>query len=168
MIRAKTSDRTFGSHRAPPFALEALERIDRRQMEDLRELVERAPRFVEERRVAQVGGRETVTIVSAHPALELCGKRFVEEHARRNRVAFRGVERDSKPQTCGSAAVAHALPQIERHDLGNRSAVVDECIEVRRDAEIFAALGGSDQQVASCRTRQKLAVEKIGCDGVSQ
>src|SRR6185369_9779429 len=110
-MRSRAKHRLLTSGRAAPAS--ELERVDGGQLQDLRELVERAPRFVEERWVAKVRGREAIAIVLANPALEVGRKRVIEKHARRDRVAFRGGERDGKPQARRAAAVAHALPQIE-------------------------------------------------------
>src|SRR6185436_19256299 len=145
-----------------------LEGIDRRQPQDLCELVERAASCVDERRVTQVFGREPVAVVLAYPALELVSQCGVDEDAGRDRCALRSGQRDAKPQTRGSAAISHALPQIERQDLDDRAVAADELVQVGGNARVLAAFGWRDQQIAAVRPRQQLGVEEIGCDGVRE
>src|SRR6266540_7437950 len=75
------------------------------QPQNAGELIKSATRFVDERRIGEIGERETVAIVSADPCVELVGERIVEEHARRTRCALGGSERHAQSYARGTAAV---------------------------------------------------------------
>ena len=144
-----------------------LERIDGRQPQQRRQLVERAARFVEQRRIAQVGGRQPVAIMAADPAVERGIEGGVEEDVRRHRAPVVFRHRHAQPQARRTAAVAHALLQIERHTsaIGEAPATSGRAGATSSDG---AALRRRDEQEATVGQRQQLAVEQVRADGVGQ
>src|SRR6185312_13670553 len=54
--------------------------VERRQSEQRCQLVERAPRFVEQRGIGEVGWHEPVSVAAHDDRLERVGERVVDEH----------------------------------------------------------------------------------------
>ena len=81
-VRGERGARTAASGRGE------LERVDRRQPQDRGQLVERAPRLVEQRRIGKVRRGHAVAVVAADPRFEVRGERVVEKDARADRGTF--------------------------------------------------------------------------------
>src|SRR5438105_12740839 len=100
--------------------LATLERIDASEAHDLRQFVQRAPAFVEQGRIAEIGGAQSVSVMAIDPGGERRMQAGVEPHVCANGLPLRRTQAHAKPQARRPAAVAHALPQIENAKLAYR------------------------------------------------
>jgi hypothetical protein len=76
-------------------------------------------------------------------------------------MALGGSQRDAQPQASRSAAILHALLQVEGHHFPNRAALRDEPVEQRRHRAVPRAFGRSDEEHSSLRPCDQLTVEEI-------
>src|SRR5437763_1020559 len=91
----------------------ALKPIDSGQAQQRRQLVERAPGLVKQRRIREVVGRQSIAIMTADPAFQRIGKRCIQEYVRVDPRALGRRQYDAKTKTGRAAAVLHALVEVE-------------------------------------------------------
>src|SRR5947208_867686 len=140
-------------------ALDLLKRIDAAQSEQARELIERAARFHEQSRVGKIRRSESIAIVAGDPGVERRVQRVVQPYLGAHRRALRRRQRNAKAQARRTAAITHALAQIEDAQCCDRAYAIDQSIEVCAHARIVSTFGRSHEVQTAGGAAEKLAVE---------
>ncbi|MNI28841.1 hypothetical protein D3C73_826390 [compost metagenome] len=132
----------------------------------MRQFIQCRPALKQQLRVRQIVFGHAVAVVLLDPFGQCAVQRCRHDNPWVDGRQFGFVERDTQSKASRATAVLHALLEIEDFHFADQAAGAGQTLQVLPDTLVATAFFRHDQQHGAVRTRQQLAIEQVGTNGI--